>query len=301
MSELEVLTAGLTAAGWAGRKMLGPTLDEIGRELKDRYSERRLRNFARIGRNAEAKAGPALEQPGEVSPRVAMKVLEEGSLCDGPVMAEYFGGILAGSRSPDGADDRGMTWAALVSRLSTMDVHLHYLAYEAFRRLYLGQMTLNWGMQPQRQAAEIYLADSDIYATMGRPVPALSETPDALNNLIREGLLGDIYAYGDANSLLEQSGIDAPGAGAVVTPSIPGLQLFMWAHNHGHLPFMLILLPQEGMFVSQEGLNGLERPRIAAEMRQERQVRLRREAEQASQLEPLQTRDKRRTDSASGH
>ena len=52
-------------------------------------------------------------------------------------MAEYFGGILAASRSPDGVDDKGVAWAGPVSRLSSDDVYVHYLIYEAFRRVYL--------------------------------------------------------------------------------------------------------------------------------------------------------------------
>jgi hypothetical protein len=247
-------------------------VDEIGKDIKDRYSERRLGNFIRIGRNAEAKTGAALSQPGEVSPRVAMKVLEEGSWCNGPVMSEYFGGILANSRSVDGTDDRGMTWAALVSRLATEDVHLHFLVYDAIRSLHLEKGRLGWGLGVVRNGAETYVSESEVAALMGRPV----DLSAPLTALVREGLIGDVWSAGPIDHLSEQS-IDPPERGMTVTPSIPGIQLFMWAFNNGLLPLPMFSDPKLP-FASHEGLVGLTKARLVQEMKTERNERLRLEA-----------------------
>jgi hypothetical protein len=202
MSELSSEAAGLIAVGWAGRKLLGPTFEQIGVDLSSRYSASRLRNFVRITKNAAAKSGESLNRPGQVNPRVLMKVLDEGSVCDGPVMAEYFGGILAGSRSPDGANDRGLTWAGVVSRLSTSDVHLHYLFYEAFRRVYLNRTDLTLGMENIRDQCELYIEAEDLRQTRGLDEGDWeTQVAPPITSLIREGLLGRMHLYGHPEHL----------------------------------------------------------------------------------------------------
>jgi hypothetical protein len=279
---------GSKAVGWAGEKLLGPVFDEMGQALRERYSDRRKRNFERMGRNAEKKLGPAVDEPGEVSPRVALKVLEDGSLCDGEVMAEYFGGILAGSRTPNGDDDRGATWASLVSRLATADVHLHYLIYQAFRHLYLGQTTIDLANAAIRETHRIYIGASDIVEAMGiDPANGWERViVPAMSALVREGLVGGQYAYVAADILQQQFSIDTSEPGIIVPPSVPGLELFLWAFNYGRLPVHVALIP-ELQFVSQEGLKSVTRPRIVGEMVSERSVRLQQEviAEQARQAE----------------
>jgi hypothetical protein len=264
---LSIEGAAVAALGWAGTRLLGPTFEEIGMDIKGRYSDRRVGNFVRIGRNAEAKAGASLIEPGEVSPRVAMKILEEGSWCDGPVMAEYFGGILANSRSPDGSNDRGLVWAGLVSRLSTEDIHLHYLVYEAFRRLFFGRADLKWGDENVRGQSQLYVSETDAGHAIGK---AVDLTP-SLTALVREGLLGDKYWSGRPKDLNAYLKVVLPHPGIVVTPSLPGIELFLWAFNQGHRDVTDILSLPPNLFLSQEGLSPLQAPLIVADMRREQQ------------------------------
>src|SRR5262245_45078436 len=112
------------SGAWAGQKLFGPVLDEIGKGWADSYSQYRKDNLARIARNAISKGRTAIEAGCETSPRVVNRIVEDGSFAEGPLMAEYFGGIWASSLSPGGDDDRGLVWADLVSRLARLDIHL---------------------------------------------------------------------------------------------------------------------------------------------------------------------------------
>jgi hypothetical protein len=96
-------------------KNLGPTAEYLGGGLRA-WTEKRVQNVATIFNKAQEKLGPEIEKAGSVPPRVLKEVLDEGSFCDDELTAEYFGGILASSRTPSGRDDRGRH--ICVSRLS---------------------------------------------------------------------------------------------------------------------------------------------------------------------------------------
>lgn len=238
MTEVGLGGAAIVATGWAGRKLLGPLFDEIAQDWRSRYSASRAENLVRIGKNAEAKLGSAIDEEGQVPPRVAAKVMEEGSWCDGPVMAEYFGGILAASRSLDPLDDRGSVWAALVSRLSTYDVYLHYLFYEAFRRLHLDSYVESVFLDAVRRTFTIYMPANETLVAMGLTAGSLDFARvviPSLNSLIREGLIGPMLTFGEREFLSNGHAPDPPDGGFVTVPSPAGMELFMWAHGIGGL------------------------------------------------------------------
>jgi hypothetical protein len=285
VTELGFGAAATGAALWAGRKALGPVLDEIGDDLRSRYSERRSRNAERVLTIGHAKLGPAVEEEGSVAPRAALRIIEEGSWCDAEVMAEYFGGILAASRSKGGTDDRGATWASLVSRLSTYDVYLHYLAYDAFRRLYVGRDDLKLGESTTRESCKVYLPGGDTLEAMGlQPTwEDWSQTcSPSTSALIREGLIGPYYAFGGKEQLSESAHIDAPDAGLVFMPSLPGIELFFWAHGHGSRPASMIL-DRSLSFEPQMELGQVDAARIVRDMRSEKAERRRREQQEMDQ------------------
>src|SRR4051794_14534377 len=96
-----VTTAALIAAGAAVGsrtvdKVLGPSAEHLGEILNERLTEFRARNIGRVIEAADRKGG----RDGTVPPRVAHRLLEDGSYCDDELMAEYLGGVLAGSRTP---------------------------------------------------------------------------------------------------------------------------------------------------------------------------------------------------------
>ena len=111
-------------------KLLGPTAEYIGGGLRN-WTERRVQNVVSIFTKTTAKLGADIDKPGAIPPRVLKNVLDEGSYCDDPLMAEYFGGVLASSRSQVGRNDRGVYWSSLVARLSIYQVRSHFLVYRA--------------------------------------------------------------------------------------------------------------------------------------------------------------------------
>jgi hypothetical protein len=228
-------------------RVLGPTADLIGKDIAARYAESRMRATLRIAKAANAKMKPGTEDY-FVSPRVAMRVLDEGSLADGAVTAEYFGGILASSRSPDGTDDRGTSWAALVARMASTEIYLHYLIYDAFRRLYLGRANdsdLNLGDESVAKRCWVYLPASQLLPALGLE-PSGDEwhrvVAPALDVLTREGLVGPVI--GGSLELVRRAGSPRiPQSGLLTTPSGAGLRLFLWAHGFGALPINEVTNP----------------------------------------------------------
>lgn len=67
------------ALGWAGRKLLGPLFDEVGKGLAETYSDYRSRNLEAMIENASVKGRAALETGHAASPRVAYRIVEAGS------------------------------------------------------------------------------------------------------------------------------------------------------------------------------------------------------------------------------
>lgn len=137
------LGTGLTILGSAiggaklVEKVLGPTADYIGIGLRN-WAEKRVQNAGRIFVKAAEKLGDKIDEPGTVPPRVLKEVLDEGSYCDDELAAEYFGGVLASSRSDINRDDRAASYLKLTSELSAYQIRFHYISYTAWRTLFVG-------------------------------------------------------------------------------------------------------------------------------------------------------------------
>jgi hypothetical protein len=66
-------------------------------------------------------------------------VLDEGSYCDDFLAAEYFGRVLASSRSGILRDDKGAHFIALLGRLSAYQIRAHYCLYHIFKKALDGE------------------------------------------------------------------------------------------------------------------------------------------------------------------
>jgi hypothetical protein len=133
---LTILGSAIGGAKLVG-KLLGPTADYLGSGLRN-WAEKRVQNASRIFEKAAEKLGDKIDEPGAVPPRVLKEVLEEGSYCDDELTAEYFGGVLASSRSGTSRDDRAVSYLKLTSELSTYEIRFHYISYKAWRALFAG-------------------------------------------------------------------------------------------------------------------------------------------------------------------
>ncbi len=114
---------------WAVQKLLGPMIDEIGKDLGKLYSVGRDRIL-----NAAARKVDDLEDGKVANLRVAKEVLWSGSFSDSEICVEYFGGILASTRSTDGTDDSAIQFLQLIKSLSSNQLKLHYALYAKIRK-----------------------------------------------------------------------------------------------------------------------------------------------------------------------
>lgn len=104
-----------TGAGMViAHKLLGKTADAISTDLASLYTSGR----DKIAQVAIRK----VKNPDDgkiANIRVARDVFWNGSYSDESICAEYFGGILAASRSSDGKDDTGVFYVDIIKSLSS--------------------------------------------------------------------------------------------------------------------------------------------------------------------------------------
>jgi len=168
-------------------------------------------------------------------------------------MAEYLGGVLASSKSPGGRDDRGVALSGLVNQLSAYTLRTHYILYLAARKT-TPPIATRW------KAAGRDLRVGDIrearivatfisFAAFNRAMAfepfedATGATAHAFYALLKEQLFTE-WSAGDVEHLRTKYN-NVTEAGIVFLPSVPGIELFLWAHGKGHKPTSAFFDPDE--------------------------------------------------------
>jgi hypothetical protein len=231
-------------------RVLGPPADSIGKGIAQ-YIDFRFANGMRIVENAAAKVGDKLNEEGQVPPRVAGRILDEGSWCDDSLMVEYLGGALASARTPDGRDDRAARWAALVTRLSAYEIRAHYIIYRAMRDALLGAM--NEFVEDDVRNYQVFTNKCQVLMPLVEFVVAMEfdGTEDvqallahAIEGLRREGLV-EAAGYGPGKQFAAEprfAGESFDEQGYLFAQASPyGAELFLFAHGEGgRLAFELV-------------------------------------------------------------
>lgn len=242
----DLTTLGIAGGlGYVGKdvvnKILGPTAEYLGQQLKE-YAQKRLENTGKIFFNGEKKLGDKLNRPGQVPPKVLKTILNEGSYADDAVATEYFGGVLASSRTEVGRDDRGDRMAKLISNMSAYQLRSHYLIYSTISELFCnsgnsfdtygngGKMQLFMSYQDYANAMEFTQqewADHQILSHI-------------FHGLSTDGLIQDSSTFG-RQDVLEKKFVAVPSDGIICAPTPLGVELFLWAFGHGdkELNFLL--------------------------------------------------------------
>ena len=141
------IAAYLTKGGLS--KILGPTADYLGGQLKE-FTQKRIENVGKIFSNAEKKLGNKIDSPGQVPPKVLKTIINEGSYSDDVIAVEYFGGVLASSRTEVGRDDRGSRLSKIIDNLSVYQIRSHYLIYSTISDLFSNSEN-SFDIQPNRR------------------------------------------------------------------------------------------------------------------------------------------------------
>jgi hypothetical protein len=234
---------GLTILGGAAgsakllEKLLGPTADYLGGEIRT-YAEKGAHNLGRIFKHAETTLGSKIDEPGQVPPKVLKEILQEGYFCEDELSAQYFGGVLASSRSGVSRDDRGASFIGLIGRLSVYQVRTHFIFYSVFRNMCV-RRSENLGFSQERDKFRLFVPFS-VYASamdfqIGETLGVL--VPHVMNGLRREDLIAQPWYSGPADLIKQQlPGIEIPSDGIVFGPSAVGIELYLGAHGLSSVP-----------------------------------------------------------------
>ncbi len=216
-------------------KLLGPTADYLGEGLKS-YTEKGAKNLRNIFEKGVKKVGKKINEPGQVPPKVLKGILSEGYFCEDELSAEYFGGVLASSRSGISRDDRGTTYISLISSLSTYQIQMHFILYSIVRREFLGK-GLDLGIDKGKMAMyipySVYRLAMDFQATE----PWHTVFVHSVTGLDRLELI-HTRAYGDRKHLHKYySEIEFRTDGLIFFPTPTGMDLYYWAHGRGNITY----------------------------------------------------------------
>jgi hypothetical protein len=215
-------------------KLLGPTADYLGSGLKA-FTEKRIQNIADVFKSAASKLGDKIEEEGQVPPKVLRDVLDDGSYCADRLTTEYFGGVLASSRTKESRDDRGAMFTAVIARLSAYQIRAHYIVYTILRQIFLDS-----GLTPtskvDRQQMRVFIPKSVFHAAMDYSDNEIDIVIDehCFFGLERESLIQNDFLVGGPESIKRHVPSASEG-GVLVTPSGFGAELFLWAGGHGRL------------------------------------------------------------------
>lgn len=232
-----ITTVGLGAiAAYLGKdglaKLLGPTAEYLGSELQE-FTKKRIENIGKIFGKAEIKLGGDINKPGQVPPKVLKIIINEGSYCEDRVAVDYFGGILASSRTELGRDDRGGRIAKILDGMSTYQIRTHYIIYSFIRRIFHDSGYV-FNME-DRPNMELFIPWDSYILSMQFD----KKERDQLISIINHSFFGlnsdDLIAnfhYGPKEHITKHYD-KAEGGGIIVQPSALGAELYLWGYGKG--------------------------------------------------------------------
>lgn len=234
---------------WALEKTLGPTLEEIGVDLVTLYRGAKT-GVSKIAFVAKRKISEGSENQ-KANLRVARDTFWNGAYSEENICAEYFGGVLADSRSDDGRDDSGIFYLDIIKSLSASQLHLHYIIYYCLNKLLSADNSeneINVGHSKDLSKLKLYLRTDQIAILRIKPVLDFV----ALHSM---GLIGD---YEMQPITINQDGQDVNAHMSWAQPTTLGIQLFSVAYAQlstwnsfpkiQYAPFPDIVLPNNFAF-----------------------------------------------------
>ena len=199
---------------WAIQKLLGPSLDEVGADLSRVYAAGRNMIL-----NAAIRKTPELEDGSRANLRVSHDVFTSGAFSDSEICAEYFGGILASSRSEDGQDDDAIQFVEVTKSLSSKQLHLHYALYNRINKHFVSNRTqVNIAMGSELRKHRTWFSSVELTQNLGLKIA--TDIPI----LYRHGLI----ARYEMNNEWRGNTVTPYCS---VTPSMFGVLLYAVSHN----------------------------------------------------------------------
>ncbi len=215
---MDLITTGTALA--IANKLLGKTADEISKDISSLYSKGRdkIVDFA-------TKKITNIDDGKQANLRVARDVFWGGSFTEEAICAEYFGGILASSRSDDGKDDSGVYYVDIIKSLSSTQLHLHYVLYRSLNKLLLSdntKNTLNVGQGTELYTIKLYMSAIEL-SSVGLNIDI------DLEALYRKGLIHEYKTDGHTFNDAQDQSKSLPYV--MIVPTTLGIQLLCIANN----------------------------------------------------------------------
>lgn len=228
-----VLASGVVANRELIVKLLGPTADYLGEGIKNNV-QKVDENISRIFNHSIKLLGSKIETEGEVSPRILKQIINEGGFCEDELTSEYFGGVLASSRSDDLKDDRGLAYLSVVSSMSTYQIKTHYILYSIIKKLY-GGASLSCSRSEDNRKMRVFIPWDFYLKCMNSDKSLNYKFSHIFFGLSRLDLIGPWFSYGDKKSL-SKSYPAVSSEGILLEPSALGAELYLWVHGHSDTP-----------------------------------------------------------------
>ena len=213
-------------------KLLGPTAEYLGGELKDLVQKSQANIFS-VFQKAEKKCGDRINQKGAVNPRVLKHIYDEARFCENELLSEYFGGVLASARTESGEDDRGVYYSQIVKSSSIYQLRCHYLFYYIMWH-YAKNKSLDLYLQENRDKLTILVPVECYFSTFNitNSRDEFNYIAHSLSGLAQTNLISESFQFSHP-SVLKKFGVDCDQHSFVIEPSLTGLELFVWVHGMG--------------------------------------------------------------------
>lgn len=193
----------------------------------------RLRNLSEIIKNSNRKEENfKTEQNGKLPPKTVKILLKDATWCSDEVQYEYFGGVLATSKTLVDRDDRGHYYSQIINNLSTYQLRGHFLFYHLLRNNYLNDRK-NINDSRVSVKMKIYLPMKTYYDAFVFSEQEIRDENNILSHIMfglrKENLLDHISWGHNCKTLYSK----AEKNGIIFSPTRLGIELFMWAQGYG--------------------------------------------------------------------
>jgi len=220
MEPITTTTIAVAAASWSGAKLLGATFENMGKDLNQLYQKGKDKIIA----NATKKT-PNIDDGGQTNLRVTRDVFWNGSFADESICAEYFGGILAASRSIDGKNDAGIFYLDIIKSLSSGQLKMHYLIYRMLNKLLIS----NEQKKSLNPAQEAELGTEKLFFVFSQNLLKQFAQEDVV--AILHGLSAKNIIHSFQTKTHESENKQPLFYYAEISPKSLGIQLFAMANN----------------------------------------------------------------------
>ncbi len=220
LERIGLTIGGILASREALNKLLGPTAEYFGESTKE-LVQKSVQNIGRIFSIAWEKLGNKVNEKGKVNSRVLKNIWDEGKFVEDVFAAEYFGGLLASSRSADNQDDTALPYINMIKNMSSNQLYLHFIIYSIVARLPFG-----------REKPEIknfwdgLIISIPIKETIFKNIKNPNYVKEAVLGLTNVGLLRKRYSF-STDSLKVEKALESKNGWIKVCPNEFGAELFL--------------------------------------------------------------------------